>query len=235
VGSPLALPGWVEQEAPLIAAALVLSLALNWRWLRWPLYPLQLLATWAHECAHGVAALLVGGRVERLQIFADGSGLATTRVPATRLRAAWVASAGYPGTALLGAGLLAVRHLGAPGQVLAGLGGFVVLSALLWVRNVFGFLALGGLGGGLVAAGVYLPLAQARLALALVGAAVGLNALTSLGHLFGRQGLVGGQPRPSDARLVAAALWLPSWIWASLWLLLSLGLLGLWVALPALV
>ena len=225
---------WLQQEAALLTALALLCLALNVRGLRWPLYPLTLLSTWAHECAHGVAALLVGGRVSRLQIFADGSGLATTRVPSSRLRTAAVASAGYPGTALLGAGLLSIRHLGEPGLALAALGGAVALSVLLWVRNLFGVVALGLMGAALIAAGLQLTAEQARLALALVGATIGMNALTSLRHLYGGEGLVGGQPYPSDARLVAAALWLPWWIWATGWLLLSLGLLGLGVVLPEL-
>ena len=225
---------WLSQEAALVAAVAVLALSLNVRWLRWPLYPLQLLSTWAHELSHGLMALAVGGRIVRLQIFADGSGLATNRVPATRLRSALVASAGYPGAALLGAGLLAVRHLGAPGEVLAGLGGAVILSVLLWVRNLFGVAALGALGAALIGAGLALPLEYARLALALVGAAAGLNALSSLRHLYGRAGTVGGQPFPSDARQVASLLWLPSWIWATAWLALSLALLAAGLAAPLL-
>lgn len=43
------------------------------------LYPFSLLATWVHEMGHGLAGLLTGGTFERLEIFANGSGLAHGR------------------------------------------------------------------------------------------------------------------------------------------------------------
>jgi hypothetical protein len=216
---------WLHQQAALVAAVALLSLALNVPGLRWPLYPLTLLSTWSHECAHGLVAILVGGHVERLQIFADGSGFAVTRV-AGRFRSAAVASAGYPGTALLGGALLAVRDHADPGSVLIGLGAVLLATVLLWVRNGFGVVALATLGAVLVAAGLKLPDDGARLVLAVLGAAIGLNALTSLRHLFGADGRVGGQPYPSDARIVAKLLWLPHWFWAAAWLLMSVALLA---------
>lgn len=215
---------WVEREHTLLAAAALLALLLNIRVLRRLLYPLALLSTWAHECAHGLAALLAGGRVERLYIYADGSGLATTRVPSSRLRRVFVASAGYTGTAALGSGLLALRHTVRSDLLLIALGSAVVLSVLLWVRNAFGALALAMLGAGLILAGVKLPHDLTPLALTGIGGAISLNALTSLRHLYGRGGTVGGQPMPSDAETVAAELWLPAWCWATLWLAGSLAM-----------
>lgn len=43
------------------------------------LYPLTLLATFAHEMGHGLAALLVGAEFDQLLLHADGSGLASGR------------------------------------------------------------------------------------------------------------------------------------------------------------
>ena len=43
------------------------------------LYPLSLLATFAHELGHGLAALLAGEEFEYLLLHADGSGLAAWR------------------------------------------------------------------------------------------------------------------------------------------------------------
>ncbi|MCX7595352.1 MAG: M50 family metallopeptidase, partial [Fischerella sp.] len=41
------------------------------------LYPFSILATWFHEMGHGLMALLLGGNFQQLQIFPDGSGVAT--------------------------------------------------------------------------------------------------------------------------------------------------------------
>ena len=45
------------------------------------LYPFTILATWFHEMGHGLMAMLTGRGFERLQIFADGSGVAQSMRP----------------------------------------------------------------------------------------------------------------------------------------------------------
>lgn len=217
------LPAWVFRESRLLVAVAVIVASLNVPILRWPLYPFRLLETWAHELSHGLMALVVGGRILKLQIFRDGSGLATTAFPSSKWRAGMVYSAGYTGAALIGAILLALRHAGSPGRVLSILGGAMALSILLWVRNFFGVVALGLLSVSLMAAGAELQAAWARFLLALLGATVSLNALTAIRQLYGRTGgTVGGQPMPSDAQQVARRVGMPAAFWATGWLLLSL-------------
>ena len=222
------VPPWVFEESGLLVAVGVLVASMNVPLLRWPLYPLRLLETWAHELGHGLMALAVGGRVRRLQIFRDGSGLASTASPSARWRSVLIFSAGYPGAAALGATLLVLRHAASPGLVLSVLGGAIVLTIVLWVRNLFGVVALGLLGVALIAAGTHLEAAGARYLLALVGATVSLNALTSIRQLYGIQwGTVGGQPHWTDAANVSRLVGLPAWFWATGWLLLSVLLLKL--------
>ena len=222
------VPSWVSRESGLLIAAAVLVASLNVPVLRWPLYPLRLLETWAHELSHGLMALAVGGRVRTLQIFRDGSGLALTTSPNERWRRFLVLSAGYPGAALLGATLLALRHVNSPGQVLSMLGGAVVVTIVLWVRNLFGGVSLGLVGVALVAAGNGLSVAGARTLLALVGATISLNALTATRQLYGNLwGMVDGQPLWSDAASVSRLVGLPAWFWATAWLVLSVLLLKL--------
>ena len=40
------------------------------------LYPFTILATWFHEMGHGLTAIALGGRFEKLMIFSSGSELA---------------------------------------------------------------------------------------------------------------------------------------------------------------
>ena len=62
-------------------------------------YPLMLVSTLAHELGHGLMAWLLGGDFVRLEIFADGSGLATHR-STTTLASALVAAGGLVGPAV---------------------------------------------------------------------------------------------------------------------------------------
>lgn len=92
----------------LIIAILVIIL-MNVPYVKWVLYPFTIFSTWIHELCHTLAALMVGGSVEKLEVFPDTSGLTTfSGVDSNRL--AFVASAGYQGTAVIGMLLLLVRR-----------------------------------------------------------------------------------------------------------------------------
>lgn len=211
------------RERRLLLALLALAVLLNVPYGRFALYPLMLFSTWVHEFFHGIASVAVGGSVEGLSLYPDGSGLTMSRRPEGRLITAFVASAGYTGTALLGAAMLMVRRLRGVGRFgTAALGAVMLLSALLWVRNVFGLAVTVPMGLLLLAAGLRLSEAAAGFLFAFLASATCLNALTSIRTLFSANLIVNGQVvERSDAVTVAQALLLPSWLWASLWLLLA--------------
>jgi hypothetical protein len=192
--------------------------------------PIALLGTWLHELCHAVMALLLGGSVRRISIYGDGSGLAETIIPDRRLARAMVAGAGYPGAAAIGALLLAARHTTFAGQTgLYTLGGAAALTALLWVRNLFGFVALSTLAGMLAAAGRWLTPASAHLAFTVVALSVSLHAFGSIGALFGSEQRAGGRPIASDATALSRLLWIPALAWSSAWAAWSLWVT--WLAL----
>ncbi len=217
-------------DGRLVAAAGAILLLLNLRGGRYCLYPFTLFSTWVHEISHGIAALFVGGRLNSLQVFRDGSGLASFRCSG-RLRHAFVASAGYLGTAVVGAAMLLSRRSADTGLVGLGCtGGLILLSVVLLVRNLFGALALIVVGFSLVAAGLGLPPATSAALYTFMAATCCLNAVTSVRELFGRGAVVvGGRPMLTDAQKVADLLGLPYWFWATLWLATSLLLVAVGV------
>lgn len=88
---------FLSRERNLLIVTVVVVIFLNFAWGRWILYPFRLLTTWVHEMCHGLAAILTGGRIGRLQIFHDGSGLAFTRTR-SQFASGFTSSGGYPGT-----------------------------------------------------------------------------------------------------------------------------------------
>ncbi len=70
------------------------------------LYPFKLLATWFHELSHGLVMTLTGAGFERMEIYQDTSGYAYSYGHPGSVGVALVASAGYMGTAVVGAVLL---------------------------------------------------------------------------------------------------------------------------------
>ena len=109
------------------------------------LYPFSILATWFHEMGHGLAAILLGGNFEQLQIYADGSGVAyhSGSLLFGRIGRALVSAAGPMGPPIAGAILiLASRSFKTASISLKILGGFLLLSVLIWVRSLFGVVAI---------------------------------------------------------------------------------------------
>jgi hypothetical protein len=99
----------LERDRNLLIACIVLVIAMNTTEGRYLLYPFRIFSTWVHEMCHGIASILMGGSISKLEIFKDGSGLAYTRTPGD-WRKAFVSSGGYPGTAVTGCILLLFRR-----------------------------------------------------------------------------------------------------------------------------
>jgi hypothetical protein len=72
------------------------------------LYPFTILATWFHEMSHGLMALLLGGQFRKLEIFGDGSGVATYAMSLSLapIGPALVAAAGPMGPPIAGSALI---------------------------------------------------------------------------------------------------------------------------------
>ena len=66
------------------------------------LMPFTLLATWFHEMAHGLTAMLLGAEFERLVIFGNGSGFAEYSGSMWGIGQAIVAAAGLLGPSIAG-------------------------------------------------------------------------------------------------------------------------------------
>jgi hypothetical protein len=184
------------------------------------LYPFRLFTTWVHEGGHALATVLVGGHVSSIVIRPDGSGLTYSRVPDNRILHGVVASAGYCGAALVGCLLIAATRVERRAHtLLAGVGACMLLTLVLWIRNLFGAAAV------LAWAVAFLLLARrglgrtAQFLVGLLAVQVALNAVYDIRVLY----LVDG---PSDAVTMARLFLLPAWLWASAWMLLAIGMLA---------
>jgi Peptidase M50B-like len=208
-----------------VAAALSLVASLT-AWGPLVLYPFKLFTTWVHECGHALATVLVGGRVQAITIAPDTSGLTLGLIPAGPLARGLVASAGYLGAALVGCVLMAAARVPRWAHaILLALGGFLLLTAVLWMRNLFGFVVVLAWGAALVALGRRGAGDAARFVLGLLAVQVALNAVFDIRVLF----LVRGGP--SDAETMARLFLLPASLWATAWMVLSVAMLGatLWL------
>lgn len=207
-----------------IAVSLVLSLT---PWTAWLLYPFKLFTTWVHECSHALAALLVGGRVVSITIAPNTSGLTHSLVPDNRLAGGIVASAGYLGAAAVGCLLLAATRVERwAHRILLGIGAFMLITLIIWMRNLFGAVVVLAWGVVLIAL-ARRGMAQAvRFLLSFLAIQVTLNAVYDIRVLF----LI-DRGRQSDAATMARLFLLPAWVWATTWMIMSILMLGatLWM------
>jgi hypothetical protein len=206
-----------------VAVSLVVSLT---PWAPFILYPFRLFTTWVHECGHALMTVLVGGRVTSITIEPDTSGFTQSLVPVSRVARGLVASSGYLGAAIVGCLLIAATRVEkrAP-AILLGIGVFMLFTVMFWVRNVFGVTVVLTWGVSLVVLARRRAANAVRFLLSLLAIQVALNAVYDIRVLF----LI--DRGPSDAAAMARLFLLPSWVWATSWMLISVAMLGatLWM------
>lgn len=183
------------------------------------LYPFTILATWFHEMGHGIAAMLTGRRFESLQIFPDGSGVAHLLGPADgyRLTDALIAASGPLGPAIAGALLIiASRTPRTSSTALAVLGTALVVSTVIWVRSLTGWLFLPALGVAILVLAGRGSVSPQRFVVQLLGVQACISVWKQFGYLFSHGGSAGGRLHRSDTGAIADVLFLPYWLWGAI-------------------
>lgn len=211
---PGSLPRNVLMAA--FAAAVVASIALGFfSWGRKVVYPFALLGTWAHEMGHGIGALITGNRFEELELYRSLGGQALIG-GADGISQVIVSSLGLIGPALLGALVMVLgsRARTAP-YVLAGLAVVIVASALIWIRNSFGFFAMIAIAAALGLVAKFAPELIRIVTAQLVAVQLALSAWSTRDYLF-ISGFERGGWQDSDTQNIADELFLPYWFWGGL-------------------
>jgi hypothetical protein len=217
----------------------------------WPMLPVRLLVTLVHEAGHAVTIQLLGGDVSFVIVNEHGGGLTSGRLrtPDSATARVLVSSAGYLGTAVVGALLLEGATRLRRGRVAA-----IVLAVLVaaigfaWVPwrvepDAFSAAATGSSSGDgrftvLVCAVAVLLLVglaaqpMVRLRTGMIAALATTFCLASVDDL--RRVLdLSARGGHSDAANAASATSLSSWMWAAIWLVLggAACAVGVWAAL----
>jgi hypothetical protein len=189
------------------------------------LYPFTILATWFHEMGHGLMALLLGGQFQKLEIFGNGSGVATYGISRSLgpIGPGLVAAAGPMGPPIAGTALiLASRSFKAASLSLKILGSFLLLSTLVWVRSLFGLVAIPLLGLTILGIALKAPRWMQGFAIQLLGVQACVSTYHQLNYLFSYSA---GPLGLSDTAQMQRYLLLPYWFWGGLMAIASLAIL----------
>lgn len=179
------------------------------------LYPFTILATWFHEMAHGLMAFLLGGKFDGLIIFPNGSGIAYYSGPLfwEPISTVLVAGAGPMGPPLAGAGLIiASRNPKASAMILKFLGIFMIFSALVWGRSIFGFVAIFVLGSYVLGMSFVRSEGLRNFAVQFLGVQACIATYVQIDYLFSYSA---GPLGISDTGRIQQILLLPYWFWGA--------------------
>ncbi|MBK7580736.1 MAG: M50 family metallopeptidase [Myxococcales bacterium] len=177
--------------------------------------PLKIFVVLLHEISHGIAAIVTGGGVEKLEINAQQGGVCHTSGGSRFV----VLSAGYLGSLLWG-GLIIVAASRTKRQRLISLliGGFMLAVTIVYVRSWFGFGFALLASASLIVMGVKLSNAVNQFVLQLIGVTSCLYAVLDIvDDVLERPGI------GSDADMLAELTFVPSVVWGLLWIVVSLG------------
>ncbi len=188
------------------------------------LYPLTLLSTWYHEMAHGLMAIILGANFKKLEIFANGNGLARYEYRGSLFLGAigkvLVYAAGPMGPPIIGAGfILASRNWQTSQQLLIILGSFMLISVLIWVRTGIGILLISVLGLIILGIGLEASPEIKVFVIQFLGVQACISTFRNFNYVFR---YCDGY---SDTAQIAKVLILPHWFWGILITISSILLL----------
>jgi hypothetical protein len=188
------------------------------------LYPLRLFVVFLHELSHGLAAVLTGGSIERIELQAQEGGFCVTRGGSRFL----TLSAGYLGSLAWGVALLllgARTRLDRP--VVGAMGLLTLLVTVVYVRGLFGFLFGLLAAAALLATARWLPAQASDLLLRVVGTVSCLYAVWDIASDALLRDIPG-----SDANALGQLTGIPGFLWAVLWIAVAVVVTGwaLWYA-----
>lgn len=215
---------------PLVTAGLALVLVLS----GWPWRLARNIVTIVHEAGHALVAVLVGRRLNGIQLHSDTSGVTVSRGKPTGPGMVLTALAGYPAPALLGlgfAGLVAANRITA----LLVIAALLLLGVLVMVRNAYGVLSVVLTASGLaVVALLVTPIVQAWLVYLITWFLL-FGGIRPVFELQAKRRW--GFARDSDADQLARLTGMPAILWVLVIGVIGLGCLlvgGAWLLEPAL-
>jgi hypothetical protein len=187
--------------------------------------PLKIFVVLLHEISHGLAAIATGGEVVRLEINAQQGGVAYTRGGSRFV----TLTAGYLGSMLWGGLILLLASRTKLDRWLSlGIGGFLLLVTLLYVRTTFGFVFALVFSAAMIAMGLLLSERVNDLVLRLIGLTSCLYAILDiLDDVLKRPGI------GSDADMLAELTGIPSVVWGVLWMAAAIAATTVFLALSA--
>jgi len=212
----------------LIGSGLITIILWQFWWGNYLLYPFTILATWFHEMGHGLTAMLLGGNFEKLLVYSNGSGVAyhSGSLFLDRFGRALVSAGGLLAPPIVGAWfIISSRNYKHSHYTLMVLGSVLLLSVLLWVRSIFGIVAMILWGLGILWVSLNTSKQIQGFAVQFLGVQASISSFHQIDYMFMNKAVIDGQQMVSDTGQIAQQLFLPHWFWAFVIIAITFSLL----------
>jgi len=178
--------------------------------------PFKWLESYFHEISHGLAALVTGGSIVKIQLFPNGAGLCTTRGGMSFL----ISFMGYAGAALWGMGIYFVASMHQRiAQILSGIIALLLVTTLVfWARDILTFIIIAVLLAVVLLKFKYSKLSYLQLSLQITGALILLNSVKSPWYLVDGRNI-------GDGAALSQLTGIPELLWVIVWF--SIGISGI--------
>ena len=177
-------------------------------------YPIKLFVVLLHELSHGLAALITGGKIVRIDINANQGGVCYTA-------GGWqflILSAGYLGSMLWGGLILILASRTRYDKFISAvIGIIVVVIALLYIRTPFGLIYGIVFGVALFLTGFFAPMEVNDFILKLIGLTSILYVIIDI-----KDDLITRTVKDSDAFKMAQSYFGVPVFWGVLWIIIAL-------------
>lgn len=191
------------------------------------IYPFVILSTWFHEIGHGLAAIILNGDLLRIELYADGSGVAVHTPPQFlgNVGNAIVAISGPLFPPIVGFILFKIsKNINIIRLLLLLLSLAILGSVIVWIRTLFGVIILLSISFIIILIALSKNNKIQFITLQLIGIQAFISVYLSLGYLFSRSGTVNQSSFSSDTSVIEQNTFLPYWFWASTILIISVVL-----------
>ena len=184
------------------------------------LWPFNLITTFVHEMGHGITAILSGGSIAKIEVFVNGSGLATTRHSGgfsnSNIGNALRAAGGLIAPSVIGSlFIIAGKSRKASSRTLLVFSLFILICCLLWVRTTTGFLILVPAGALFLFISLKASAIIQHFLIQFMGVFMLVDTFTdNIRYLFIKNAIIDGQDRHSDSAVIAQNLIGGHFMWA---------------------
>ena len=207
------LPDHTSRGARGMVVPLLLFILAFYYWDSRVILPIKYLTVFFHELSHGLAAVLTGGSIIRIEINSNLGGVCWTSGGMRFI----VLSAGYLGSLIWGCAiLLTAVKTRYDQEVTAGLGALLLLVTAIWVRNLEGIVICTLTGFGLLALASYSSERVCDQFLKFLGITSCFYVLIDI-----KEDLIDRSINISDAYRISEILHIPDWLVGIVWLLIA--------------